>query len=120
MFHYLASPYRAYPGGLEAAHELAAAAAAALIDRGLEVYSPIAHSHHIARSVLAADATSDFWLQRQKPFLRAAHGLLLLTAPGWDRSSGIQFEIAFMEAAGKPVRRLGFPEIDLLEELSCT
>jgi hypothetical protein len=120
MFHYLASPYRAFPGGLDAAYDLAVAAAAELIDRGLEVYSPIAHSHHIARNVRAAGANSDFWLERHKPFLSAACGLLVLKAPGWDRSSGIRFEIAFTERAGKPVRHLGFPEINLPEDLACT
>lgn len=120
MFWYLATPYRAYSGGLDAAYGLAVAAAAELIDRGLEVYSPIAHSHHIARHVLSADPENDFWLERQKPFLTAARGVLVLTAPGWDRSSGMRFEIEFAERARKPVYRLGFPELTLPEDLSCT
>ena len=120
MFWYLATPYRTYPGGLGAAHDLAIAAAAELIERGLEVYSPVAHSHDIARHVCSADPKNDFWLERQKPFLTTSRGVLVLTAPSWDRSNGIRFEIDFAERAGKAVHLLNFPEITLPEDLTCT
>lgn len=98
---YLATPYRAYPGGLDAAALAAEKMAARLLDCGIEVYSPIAHSHNIAKHT-RADQHSDFWLLRQKPFLRAAAGIVVGTLPGWEDSSGIKFERAWMEAAGKP------------------
>lgn len=103
-FYYLATPYRAYPHGLDAAAEAAERLAASLLDLGVEVYSPIAHSHNIARHVLSAPPISDYWLERQKPFLCACVGVIVATQlEGWDSSSGIEFEIDFARRANKPV-----------------
>lgn len=103
-YFYVATPYRAHPDGLDAAADAAERFTAELLDAGIEAYSPIAHTHHLAKHVRTADPRSDFWLERQKPFLAAARGVIVAThMPGWDKSSGIRFEIEYALSAGKPV-----------------
>ena len=50
MYHlwYLASPYSLFPGGLEMATRVVSREAARLLEAGIPVVSPIAHSHTIA------------------------------------------------------------------------
>lgn len=112
-FVYLATPYRAYPDGLDAAAEAAARLAGWLVDHGLEVYSPICHGHAIERYVTVADPRSDFWLDRQRPFMAAAKGLLIGCLAGWGLSQGIKRERDYFARAGKPEFRLNpvHPEI---------
>lgn len=99
---YLASPYRAHPLGYDAAAHEAAAVAGWLIDRGVEVYSPIVHGHHIGRYVTAADNGSDFWLDRQLPFITAAGGIIVCQMAGWESSAGIAWERKLFAEQGKP------------------
>jgi hypothetical protein len=40
------------------------------------------------------------------PFMRAAYGILVLQADGWDQSFGVAEEIKVFKAANKPVRLL--------------
>jgi hypothetical protein len=101
-FIYVATPFRSYPGGMEEAFRAAARFTAHLVDQGVEVYSPIAHTWPIAQHTRCAGPNSDFWLVRQKPFLRAARGLIVAMMPGWDTSEGIKFERNWFEAAQKP------------------
>ncbi len=108
-FWYLASPYRSYPGSRDEAHDAVCVVAGQLIDLGLEVYSPIAHSHTIANSVFRADPHSSFWLNRQVPFLRAASGILVVKMPGWTDSKGVAFELDFTRLNAKPCYYLPYP-----------
>ena len=101
-FYYIATPYRAYPGGMEAAFKRAAKVTAQMIDAGVEVYSPIVHSHPTSKFVRLAPPEGDFWLERQIPFLQAAAGLIIVCMPGWLDSGGIKFERRFNADAGKP------------------
>ena len=105
-FYYVCSPYRSYPGGMDAAFKAAAKFTARLIDAKVEVYSPILHAHHAARYVRLAPPEGDFWLDRQIPFLEAAQGLIIACMPGWLDSSGIRFERTFNADAKKPERLL--------------
>jgi hypothetical protein len=110
-FWYLATPYRSYlstlfpPGedALEEARDEAAWLAAQLLDRGVDVFSPIVHSHPIAFYVTSFDGSSDGWLDLQTPYMQAAKGLLIGTFPGWDASRGIAFERRYFEFAEKPI-----------------
>lgn len=99
MFWYLASPYSRFPEGLDAAHTHACAVAAILLERGVSVYSPIAHSHHIGRLVNAGSVNHDFWLRVCRPMADSAAGLLVLGLDGWRDSVGVTEEIRwFVEA----------------------
>lgn len=102
-FWYLASPYSAYPFGLGAAHYEASRAAATLVRQGIPVFSPIAHSHPVAMHGQIPPEDHSIWLPADRPFMDAAHGVLVLALTGWDRSHGVKHEIEVFQAAGKPV-----------------
>jgi hypothetical protein len=111
-FWYLATPYRSYLsplfptgsiGAREGAAERAAWLAAQLLDREVDVFSPIVHSHPIALYVTSFDGSSDGWLDLQTPYMQAAKGLLIGMFPGWDASRGIAFERRYFEFAEKPI-----------------
>jgi hypothetical protein len=105
-FFYLATPYRGFIApkrhstgeawgpamSLQLAFDAAAKLSARLLDAGVDVYSPIAHSHPIAPFVSSFDGYSDKWLSLQEPFMSAAKGLLIGLLPGWDTSSGVAYE----------------------------
>jgi hypothetical protein len=100
---YLASPYSRFPGGMVAAFTEACVSAAALIDHGVPVFSPIAHSHPIA-DMGSLDATShDLWLAADAPMMHHAAALIVLKIDGWQDSVGVAAEINAFKAAGKRV-----------------
>lgn len=102
-FWYLATPYSAYEDGLSAAHERACANAALLVRAGIPVYAPIAHTHSIG---LAGDIDlrdHGIWMAADKPFMDAAHGLIVCMIDGWWRSYGVAEEIRTFVEAGKPI-----------------
>lgn len=108
-FWYLATPYSKYPQGIEAAFQCACSAAARLIERGVNVYSPIAHTHPIAMNGGLDPLDHTIWMPLDEPMMRAAHGLFVLEMPGWDTSKGVAEEIAHFKAAGKPIRQITWP-----------
>ena len=110
---YLASPYT----DPEPAHETfryvcACKAAAYLMQKGHVVFSPIAHSHGIARFVMGH--THDFWMTQDLPFLDFAAKMIVLTLPGWEKSRGIKQEIEHARDKGIPVEYMS------MEDLQCT
>jgi len=99
---YLASPYISQE---QTAHHIryhhACRSAAKLIEQGHVVFSPIAHSHGIARFIKEHD--HDFWMNQDLPFLKYADKIVVLTLPGWEKSRGIKEEIEFANKNGIPV-----------------
>ena len=108
-YWYLATPYSKYPAGLEAAFQMAAKAAAALVKAGVGVFSPIAHSHPIAIHGEIDAYSHEIWLPSDRPLMDAAKGMLIVTAAGYRESVGIQHEMEVFEAAGKPIMYMGPP-----------
>ncbi len=102
-FFYLATPYSKYPGGLDAAFELACVNAALLIREGVRTYSPIAHTHPIAKHGGIDPYDHSIWLPADEPFMRKACGLIVLRAESWEDSYGIKVEIAEFQKDGKPI-----------------
>jgi len=102
-FHYLATPYSRYPGGLPAAFEAAAEQAAILFREGVSVFCPIAHSHPLKSYPDAAENTHEAWMKFDSVFMRAAKGLIVCMLEGWEQSIGVRQEIEFFESQGKPV-----------------
>jgi hypothetical protein len=102
-FLYLATPYSKYPGGIDEAFRLACRAAGLLIQHGVRVYSPIAHTHPIAVHAGIDPYAHKIWLPADKPFMDAASGLIVLRAESWEISYGIGEEIKEFTAAQKPV-----------------
>jgi hypothetical protein len=118
MFWYLASPYSKYPLGITAAHYHVCQQAGLLIQAGVPVYSPIAHTHPIAQFSGIDPHDHDIWLPADKPIADAAGGLIVLKLEGWSRSFGIAEEIEWFASAGKPVVYMEPGEVpaELLQE----
>jgi hypothetical protein len=102
-FFYLATPYSKYVGGIEAAFRMAAEQAAVLLENGVPVYSPIAHSHPIAIYGGLDPYAHALWMKACEPFMNQAAGIVVLMAAGWEESKGIGMEIEHFKKAGKPV-----------------
>ncbi len=113
-YWYLATLYTKHPVGLRSAFGEACALAGELIEAGVSVFSPIAHSHPIAMRCLMDPRDYRIWQASNRPLVEAAKGLIVVTAPGWEDSVGIADE---MEAfAGRPIV-LWNPEEPIPEEV---
>lgn len=105
-FWYLATPYSKYPAGTVQAAHTAAFLAARLMSKGVPVFSPIAHSHFCCSNGPLDPLDHDFWMKADRPFMEAAHGLIVAKMTSWTSSLGVMQEIdAFFEAE-KPVKFL--------------
>lgn len=102
-FWYLASPYSKYAPGLEAAHDDICSVAAGLIDKGVNVLSPIAHSHPVAKIGLLDPLGWKLWSTVNLPLMAAAHGMIVVKMNGWADSVGVLSEIEAFSGAGKPI-----------------
>jgi hypothetical protein len=103
---YLATPYSKYFLGHEAAFSAACGITARLMTYGIAVYSPIAHMHHVALAGDLDPTDHDFWTKVNRPMIDACHGLAVARIFGWDKSRGIEDEVAAFTAAGKPIVNL--------------
>lgn len=102
-YFYLATPYARYREGHNAAFEEACKQAAILMQAGLPVFSPIAHSHPISLHGEFENTEHEFWMNVDRPFMDAAHGIIVCMMDGWQASRGVKYEIQTFERAGKPV-----------------
>ena len=100
---YLGTPYTLYPLGREEAFRMACRVAARLLRAGIDVVSPIAHSHSIAVHGDIDPKDGEFWLRADWPLMEAAKGLIVYQAQGWRESVGLRKEIEYFERAGKPI-----------------
>jgi nucleoside 2-deoxyribosyltransferase len=102
-FIYLASPY-SHPDP-EVRHQRFEAvnrAAANLMRQGYVVFSPISHSHIIARD---HDLPTDweFWERIDIEFVKKCDRLFVLMIDGWDKSHGVRAERTLAHSLGIPV-----------------
>ncbi|MFG1399808.1 DUF1937 family protein [Roseixanthobacter pseudopolyaromaticivorans] len=102
-FVYLATPYSLYGAGRPSAAYDAARHAAHLVERGIKVFSPIVHSHHVAEIGRIDPLSHDLWMTQNEPFMRAASVLVAVRLPGWEKSVGMAMEAEFFQRAGKPI-----------------
>lgn len=101
---YLATPYTKYMGGnIDAAFIDACKLAARLLQSGVKVYSPIAHTHPLAIWGKVDPLDHDIWLPFDEAMMTAAHVLIVAHMDGWGKSKGVAHEIEFFERAGKPI-----------------
>jgi len=107
--YYLATPYSSYSQGLDAAFEEACKATAELIRRGMAVFSPIAHSHYVAKLGNLDLLDHKIWLPLDLVVLRACDVLIVLKMPGWQESHGVSQEIKYAEELCKPVIYMTWP-----------
>lgn len=113
MLWYLATPYSKYKDGIQAAFEEACRAAAYLMKMGDHVYSPIAHSHPIAMIGGLDPLDHDMWMALDEKAMRGCDGLIVLKMDGWDQSKGVGIEIDAFAKAGKPIRMIEWPPVQV-------
>lgn len=115
---YLASPYSNPDESImEYRYLMACQAAALLIKQGFVVYSPIAHSHVIAKTGLISGDWHT-WERQCIAMLDACSYMLVLTLPGWQHSVGIAAEIRHCDNRSIPVLLsdfLGLKKLDLTQ-----
>lgn len=109
---YLASPYtHPDPAIQEERFRAVCAYAATMMRQGLRVFSPIAHTHHIALCGLPGGW--EFWEAYDRDMIARCDEVAVLCLPGWEESTGVRAEIAIAAELGLPVRYLdpeGVPE----------
>jgi hypothetical protein len=105
MLWYLAHPYSNAP---EENFKKVNALAWTLVQKGINVYSPISHTHPIAIMAGKREVLFDYdlWLPLDKEIAQHCDGLFL--APGWDKSKGCLAEKKWFEAMDKPVLMIGY------------
>ncbi len=97
---YLASPYSdPDPKVMERRFQLVCLAAARLMQRGLQIFSPIAHSHPIALAGLLPKGF-DYWEKFDRTMLGACDELMVLCLDNWTNSVGINAELKIAEELG--------------------
>ena len=77
-------------------------AAAALIRKGVHVFSPISHMHPIAL-VGGLPHGWEFWQAYDRVMLAACDKVIVLMQDGWRESAGVQAEIAIAKKIGLSV-----------------
>lgn len=101
---YLASPY-SHKNPLIRAERFDAAckAAAKLMQSGMAVFSPIAHSHPIEQHFGGKIEGLEFWMKQDIPLLASAARLMVLTLDGWEASRGVAAELEYARKNGIPI-----------------
>lgn len=104
---YLASPYSQYAqggaAGLTKAFTGAAMVTGHLMQQGMTVVSPIAHSHVVATAAKIDRLDHPFWMKQSRALLRRCEGLLVLGIRGWDTSEGVAEELEIARDMGIPI-----------------
>jgi len=100
---YLAVPYTAHHHGLACAAYDADRHAAHLIRMGFVVFSPISHSHPIARVGGIDPRSHEIWMEQNTSFMQAASSMIAVHLPGWEDSIGMKMEREAFARMGKPV-----------------
>lgn len=108
-FWYLGQPYTAHSQSCEVAYRQGCEAAGWLIDRGVPIFSPIAHSHPIAMIGKVKHDCYDTWLSLDERLMEGAHGLLVLELPGYETSKGLNWERAWFKERHRPIVFLPWP-----------
>lgn len=100
---YVGTPYSKWADGLDAAFVEAAKLTARLMQAGLKVYSPIAHTHPLAIYGNIDPLNHDIWLPFDGAMMDKADAMIVAMMAGWETSKGVRHEIQVFTEAGKPV-----------------
>lgn len=95
---YLASPYsHPDPAVRQQRFEDVAKIAAKLMEEGKIVFCPITHTAPIEKYIDDKNNTHGFWLTQDFQFLKNCDTLMVAMLDGWEKSAGVQAEIAFFK-----------------------
>ena len=87
---YLAAPYsHTDPAIIDWRVEKVDRLAAKLMDAGHIVFSPVSHSHRIARYTHVEPCNHEFWLRQDLPWMVLCKVFMIYCLPGWRESRGI-------------------------------
>lgn len=108
---YLAAPYTTgLPENMSPAEAMQHRAAlinreaAAMMEMGLPVYSPISHGMSLEQYVRAENlADHAFWMRHCYAILDCCSLLVVLCLPGWDESTGVKGEISHAIQHATPI-----------------
>jgi hypothetical protein len=100
---YLATPYSKHPDGVFVAFRDACMIAGKLLLKGINVYSPIAHTHCIASFAEIDPFDHKIWLPFDEAMLDVSHTLIVAHMSGWDTSKGVAYEIEYFSKKRKPI-----------------
>ena len=103
-YWFLSTPYTRYEGGIESAFKDACQLAGKLMQLGIPVFSPIAHSHPISVHAGIDPLDHAAWMGRGVPMIDGAHGLIVGKLKGWSNSLGMAQEIQAFQRAKKPIQ----------------
>jgi hypothetical protein len=108
---YLACPYSRYSDiERELVFQNVNKIASDLIRAGLTVFSPISHSHSIAKYGLPKEW--HYWDKFDIEMLSICKVMVIYCYPDWENSQGIQKEIEITEKMGKQIVKVCTIDID--------
>lgn len=108
---YLACPYAHDDPAVRAARfDMACRAASALLARGVYVFSPISHSHHLDAG--SGMSHSD-WLAYDRWYIERCTEVWVLMVEGWDHSLGVAIEVGWARELGLGVKYLSLTEVGI-------
>lgn len=93
-------------GGEAANFQLSCVRSGELIRRGINIYSPISHTHpiHIATPSLIAAEEHELWYQLDNEFIDSVNWVGIILAPGWEDSAGCRAERERIKAKGGQIK----------------
>ncbi|MDB5584864.1 MAG: hypothetical protein JWR80_10040 [Bradyrhizobium sp.] len=100
---YVATPYSKYVGGIETAFIDACKLTARMMQLGLKVYSPIAHTHPLAIHGGLDPLDHTIWLPFDAAMIAKSDAMIVAQMDGWQTSEGIKHEVHAFKDAGKPI-----------------
>lgn len=100
-YFYVATAYTNWPGTRQEAFDHAVWALSKLLAQGIPAFAPIVHTHPVEAAGLVRD--HKFWMDVDRPFMRAACGLIVVCSSTWQQSKGIAEEIQTFLSARKPI-----------------
>lgn len=106
-YWYVATPYSKYGDGIDIAFEDACLATAFLINKGLNAFSPIVHSHPLCTVGGLNPFDFKLWMKVDKELMDGAAGLIVIEMDGWKESVGVQEEIQEFKKQDKAIYYLG-------------
>jgi hypothetical protein len=103
---YLACPYTCKTAKLRRERFLFATRACKYLmeKEGLNVFSPITHSHPLYELGMRGDW--DFWKRVDIEYIRLSEKIVVLMLPGWLESKGVTAEIKIAKEMGIPIEYL--------------
>ena len=116
---YLACPYSHWNPVIQLLRWLWVSwAAYRLMLRGYAVFSPISHSVPISWFQSKKDNCHNFWIQQDFEYLDAYHIVMVLALPGWDKSTGVDYEITRAKAIGLPIELIHYRTLKKIKVLN--